>query len=174
MITLGKLAKRIAIRGPSALDVFTDQPVLVLRPYQAHEEVLAAEPVADSSRTATVRHDPWAGLADPESVVLPVVKSERNPFPGLICLGRSAQNDICLASSQVSRVQCWFRTDSDGNWSVVDKHSANGTWVNSVQLAPEERRPLTPGDQLQFGGVSVVFLDITGLRSLCSLSGVRP
>lgn len=112
-------------------------------------------------------------MADDASVVIRVVKSERNPFPGLISLGRNEDCDLCLVSGQVSKLHCWFKRAVDGRWFVQDNRSANGTWVNTVRLAPDATHPLAPGDQVRFGGVNALFLDRTSLASVCSLVRTR-
>src|SRR5207244_2523414 len=45
-----------------------------------------------------------------------------------------------------------------GRWWIVDRQSANGTWVNSERV---ERRALEPGDVVSFGGDQFV---VSGMR----------
>jgi len=43
---------------------------------------------------------------------------------------------------------------------LVDQGSANGTWLDNVQLEPEQKYPLPASAQLRFGGLNVhIFLE---------------
>ena len=60
-------------------------------------------------------------------------------------LGRSSSNDLHVADEELSRNHCLFEPDGAEGIRVVDLASANGTYVNSVQLAADPK-PLKPGD----------------------------
>lgn len=69
-------------------------------------------------------------------------------------LGRSSSNDLHVADEELSRNHCLFEQDGEAGIRVVDLASANGTFVNSVQLAAEPRA-LKPGDIVEVGGVRI-------------------
>ncbi len=76
---------------------------------------------------------------------------------GLIPLvvGRQAGTDIMLSDWQVSRRHAQFEL-ANGIVLVNDLGSANGTLVNGQRLAPNQPRPLMPGDQVQLGSTTLV------------------
>lgn len=69
-------------------------------------------------------------------------------------LGRSSSNDLHVADEELSRNHCLFEPDGEEGIRVVDLASANGTYVNSVQLAADPK-PLKPGDIVEAGGVRI-------------------
>jgi hypothetical protein len=116
---------------------------------------------ADRAYYETVRDatEPEAGLAEfPVGVML-----RRFPLSGTeVQVGRrSARHgsvpDIDLsappgpADPGVSRVHLTLVKAADGNWSVVDRDSANGTLVNGAEISPGELIPLRDGDQINLG-----------------------
>jgi uncharacterized Zn finger protein (UPF0148 family) len=62
-------------------------------------------------------------------------------------LGRSPDSDIFLDDVTVSRHHAYIRRDEDG-FSVVDRGSTNGTYVNRVII---DTAHLEMGDELQVG-----------------------
>jgi DNA-binding winged helix-turn-helix (wHTH) protein len=80
---------------------------------------------------------------------------------GGLTIGRLPQCDIQVNLPGVSRQHATISVE-DGRCYVTDLDSTNGTYVNSVQLAPHVRRPLANGDLLQIGTVLVLrFEDAT-------------
>lgn len=69
-------------------------------------------------------------------------------------LGRSSSNDIHVADEELSRNHCLFEPDGPEGIRVVDLASANGTFVNSVQLAADPK-VIKPGDIVEVGGVRI-------------------
>jgi pSer/pThr/pTyr-binding forkhead associated (FHA) protein len=78
------------------------------------------------------------------------VKTTRNPFAGMVTLGRAANNDVCLYSGSVSKVHAYFQQDAE-RWTVRDGGSANGTFVDGVRLDANVPTPLDDGRVLAFG-----------------------
>ena len=70
----------------------------------------------------------------------------------LLFIGRQADNDVILADSSVSRHHVEVQVFQDGI-AVRDLGSANGTWLNNEQLAPQVRTLVRPGDRLKVGNV---------------------
>jgi len=107
----------------------------------------------------TGRDGGLSGFRPEAAYLVPLVKSDRNPFERLITLGRARNNDVILQSSSVSKVHAWFSTEGPTGWVIQDNGSTNGTTHND-QLAPPKRNlPLSFGDTLGFAGVQAVFAD---------------
>lgn len=70
--------------------------------------------------------------------------------PGLTSVGRSANNDIILSGSQVSRVHFVVEMVGPDQFALTDK-STNGTLVNGRRA--QDRTPLKAGDRIQVGEV---------------------
>jgi pSer/pThr/pTyr-binding forkhead associated (FHA) protein len=73
-----------------------------------------------------------------------------------ITIGRGMGVDLVLAwDENVSRLHCQLERLAD-SWVIVDDGlSSNGTYVNGELV--ERRRRLTDGDELRFGGTTVVY-----------------
>jgi pSer/pThr/pTyr-binding forkhead associated (FHA) protein len=114
--------------------------------------------VEDGS-TATREADTAEGL--PSGSALLVVK--RGPNAGsrflldrpVTSAGRHPDSDILLDDVTVSRRHAEFRLDQDGNWTIADVGSLNGTYVNRQ---PVESTVLASNDQVQIGKFRLVFL----------------
>ena len=65
-------------------------------------------------------------------------------------LGRSSSNDLHLADEELSRNHCMFEADGEAGIRVVDLASANGTFVNGVQLGMDAKE-LKVGDVIEVG-----------------------
>src|SRR5580704_8818834 len=72
---------------------------------------------------------------------------------GTFTVGRDATSDFRLHDTEVSRRHADF-SGADGSWSLVDKGSANGTFVNNHRV---ETTNLQPGDQIHLGQTILVF-----------------
>jgi pSer/pThr/pTyr-binding forkhead associated (FHA) protein len=72
--------------------------------------------------------------------------------PGVNVIGR--EGDIQVSDSRVSRRHAQV-TSTDGALTLEDLGSTNGTKLNGDKLAPSERRPLSAGAKLSFGGVEM-------------------
>ncbi|XP_067338785.1 E3 ubiquitin-protein ligase rnf8 isoform X2 [Channa argus] len=51
----------------------------------------------------------------------------------------------------ISRLHCTLKQREDGQWTVTDKKSLNGVWVNGNRIPAEEAHQLRPGDSIQLG-----------------------
>lgn len=69
-------------------------------------------------------------------------------------LGRDYTCQICIDNPVVSRRHAILRPEGDG-WTIRDLHSANGTFVNHVEIQGKVR--LQPGDHLLVGPFSYVY-----------------
>ncbi|MCB0191165.1 MAG: FHA domain-containing protein [Anaerolineae bacterium] len=48
-------------------------------------------------------------------------------------------------------------TLQEGQWYIEDLNSTNGTFVNGIQLAPNEPTPINSGDYLRLGTMELQF-----------------
>jgi len=67
-------------------------------------------------------------------------------------VGRDSDNDIVLAEITVSRCHALLLTRA-GHVAVMDLRSANGTFVNGVQVQPDAPVRLADGDVVRIGQV---------------------
>jgi HD-GYP domain-containing protein (c-di-GMP phosphodiesterase class II) len=72
----------------------------------------------------------------------------------LLRAGRLGTLEIVLDDSSVSRKHAEIRLNGQG-WAVKDLESTNGTFVNGVRLATDDR-PLRSRDIVQFGKVAMI------------------
>jgi sigma-B regulation protein RsbU (phosphoserine phosphatase) len=83
--------------------------------------------------------------------VVPIAKT---PFE----IGRRETNDLRLAGSEVSRDHAEIATAPDGKFTLKDRASRYGTYINGEQIT---EHPLTHGDRIRLGrsgGAEIVFL----------------
>jgi len=69
----------------------------------------------------------------------------------VVTIGRASDNDIRLASSQVSRHHCRVETDSEGVWAL-DLGSSNGTMLRGQRV---QRARLDSGDLIKIGRATI-------------------
>lgn len=74
-------------------------------------------------------------------------------------VGRARHCDIIVKFATVSRTQCAFLRDDDGNWFVQDLGSRGTTLLNGEAVS--ERTAMPPGSELNIGGVTFKFHSIT-------------
>lgn len=82
-----------------------------------------------------------------------------NTFPLIenrVSVGRSTGNTIALETNTISRYH--FSITHDGNQVyITDLESANGTFVDSVRLAPNTPLELDGGEDIQVGDLRIIF-----------------
>ena len=76
------------------------------------------------------------------------------PISGELFIGRSLDADVYLDENAVSRIHAKL-TMTDGEASIADLNSRNGTIVNGERITGPRR--LTPGDTIDICGVTLVF-----------------
>lgn len=82
--------------------------------------------------------------------VLFVVKSSRNPFTGMITLGRASNNDLILPTPTISKFHASFAPGPAG-WRLTDRRAVNGTWVNGLRVEAGATVALGDDAWLRFG-----------------------
>jgi serine/threonine protein kinase len=91
-------------------------------------------------------------------MVLMLLGPDGREFPvyrGNVTLGRDAANGIVIANPQVSRHHAQIRCGQAG-CQIVDQGSTNGTSLNGARIPAREPHPLSPGDVLAIGPVSLL------------------
>jgi pSer/pThr/pTyr-binding forkhead associated (FHA) protein len=87
------------------------------------------------------------GMAELQPVLVKVANGKQIPVPEQMLIGRHAECDLQLSEGQTSRRHAKLSIAADGAW-LEDLGSANGTFVNGVQVAARTR--LSSGDRLRF------------------------
>lgn len=72
--------------------------------------------------------------------------------PGMNAVGRDG--DILLSDPRVSRKHAQVASQ-DGSFTLEDLGSTNGTFLNGERLQPGDKRPLSQGDTVSFGGLEL-------------------
>ncbi len=65
--------------------------------------------------------------------------------------GRHIDCGIPIPDPKVSRNHAEFVPEADGQFSIIDVGSSNGTLVNGIQLPPSQPRLLSGGDEIRIG-----------------------
>ncbi|XP_024147545.1 E3 ubiquitin-protein ligase rnf8 isoform X2 [Oryzias melastigma] len=72
-----------------------------------------------------------------------------------VTVGRGVNVTYQLLSAScplmISRLHCTFKRKEDGQWTVTDKKSLNGVWVNGNRIPADEAHLLRVGDSVQLG-----------------------
>ncbi|MCU1351064.1 MAG: hypothetical protein JWM05_273, partial [Acidimicrobiales bacterium] len=74
----------------------------------------------------------------------------------LVTIGRGSDRDLVVDDTRVSRAHASVRRGT-GGWAVTDDGSSNGTRVNGRELAAGAPHPLTVGDAIEIGRVTITF-----------------
>ncbi len=128
------------------------------------------EPVLDPDEGPSVDLEsetmvgPVVGLRRREAPVeiFPLSKKAGAPFPDMITIGRTPNNDIVLRDATVSRLHAFFR-QREQLWIVADAGSKNGSRLDGAQLEPRKERPVTSGQRVRIGDLELTFYTATDL-----------
>jgi len=82
----------------------------------------------------------------------------------LISCGRSQDNDIPLLCQGISRKHCTFTKLDDGNFSITDSKSKNGTFVNNIRI--QQITDLNKGDIIKLGTLTIKYIPKGDLERL--------
>jgi pSer/pThr/pTyr-binding forkhead associated (FHA) protein len=74
----------------------------------------------------------------------------------VVTIGKGKQSDIVLPDDSISSTHARLEYDQ-GAWRITDLNSTNGTYVESVRLAPQVPTPLPFGASVRLGGVKLHF-----------------
>lgn len=142
-------------------------------PLQAARRAVRAQPTMVVSQSAI--GFPWGNPStappDPKLqrvLVFPVRYTGRSPFPRIVTLGRTRNNDIVIADVSISKFHAFFREEGE-SFVVQDAGSRNGTFVDSVSVPDAKHgKPalVKPGANARFGAVELKFVSGAQLREL--------
>lgn len=155
-------------------------PILILEPIgQAGPTTIHTPPQGEMNFAQTTTDfvatpQLFSGLGSmvpPNAELLWLAKTDRNPFAGLVTIGRAGNNDVIFVHPTISKLHAIVHRDGSG-WSIEDRGSTNGTFLDGVRLPANERRALNDGSQLRFGeGVSARFFEPESFWDFCQLLG---
>ncbi len=74
-----------------------------------------------------------------------------------ISIGRTGSNDLVLNDTSVSKIHAALVVAENGELSVADTGSTNGTFINGERIAYGKATRLVEGDLVKFGSVEVSF-----------------
>ena len=99
------------------------------------------------------RYEPetWAWLLDEDGAAVPVCHWE-------CIIGRSASSDVVIDMPGVSKLHASLQRDGDGDWTLSDLRSREGTFINGDEIDILE--PVEDGDTLEFGDAALTFREI--------------
>lgn len=104
-----------------------------------------------------------ASLEFDQTLVCPIEKRPgANEFTMFVTIGRAPNNDIVLASQDVSKFHGYL-TRSGGAWQLYDGKSRNGTFVDEARLEPGKPHALELNALIRFGGLPARFVDAATL-----------
>lgn len=98
--------------------------------------------------------------------VVPLVKSENNPYADRLSIGRTRNCDIVLRDGSVSKLHAHVRLEPSGACAIVDLGSHNGTKVNDERARANEPMPLHADDVVTIGTVGLRVLDAKIVHTL--------
>ena len=71
-------------------------------------------------------------------------------------IGRSRENEMVLDDISISRRHAEIQRGADGMFTLIDRGSRNGTFINSQQV---KKRPLLEGDMIEVGDIVLRFTE---------------
>ena len=90
--------------------------------------------------------------------VIPLIKSDANPYAGRVIVGRARNCDVVLRGSSVSKFHADFRVLNSRLAELTDRGSRNGTAVDNEKLAVGRAHQVKSGSRIRFGTVDAMFL----------------
>lgn len=84
-------------------------------------------------------------------------------------IGRESSNEIQLLDSEASRSHAEITTSENGNCTLEDLHSSNGTKINGVRISS---RPLRSGDRIEIGSTVLIFTGAGQPKAMEAAHGV--
>ncbi|MHC4598603.1 MAG: FHA domain-containing protein [Planctomycetota bacterium] len=100
-----------------------------------------------------------------QSVVFPVIKTDRNEESEVIIFGRAAENDVPIPHPSISKRHAYFRMDPEtGSVTVEEAGSTYGTLLNGEPLVKEREVTIENRATFVFAGSALAtFFDPPGL-----------
>jgi pSer/pThr/pTyr-binding forkhead associated (FHA) protein len=102
-------------------------------------------------------------------LVFPVRKTERSLIERFFSLGQTRNNDIVVRDVSVSKSHAFFQEDEQGDFTLLDARSTNGTFINGERVPRHGQGDpvrVRSGDQLRFGNVELSFIEASIFKDL--------
>jgi hypothetical protein len=133
-------------------------------------------PGEDASRESSVdlQMDTYVGAPDGRArrqrrlEIYPLLKKPSAPFPDMITVGRTPNNDVVLKDATVSRLHVFFR-HRGSTWQIADGGSKNGTFLDGKPLAPRRELGVGSGQLVKIGDIELTFYTAEELFKMLSL-----
>jgi hypothetical protein len=110
--------------------------------------------------------------ATPDLIVFPVRPTGRSPFPRMITVGRTKNNDVILSDIGVSKFHAFFKEEG-GKVVLQDAESRNGTFADGKPVPTTKLGKaveVAPGTKVKFGMLEFWLLNAAGLQDLARRS----
>jgi hypothetical protein len=105
-------------------------------------------------------------------LVFPIRSTGRSPYPSMVTVGRTRNNDIVISDVAISKFHAFFK-EEDGKVTLQDAGSRNGTHLDGNPV-PDARRgkpiELKSGARIRFGEIEFGFVRGAQLHELASLA----
>ncbi|CAN5251068.1 DUF3662 and FHA domain-containing protein [soil metagenome] len=79
------------------------------------------------------------------------------PTDGRVSIGRSSGNHFAIDDSSISKIHASLSISPEGEISVADTGSTNGTFINGNRMPYGNARKIEPSDTVKFGTVELMF-----------------
>ena len=117
--------------------------------------VMLSASLLDDKTTQTEQFAAFVIIVGPDSMMGRYWKVDKKTMT----IGRSRDCGVCIPEPSVSKNHFFLRVSGDNRISIKDAHSTNGTFVNNIALSPSEETVLCDNDLIEFGNISLKFLD---------------
>jgi hypothetical protein len=104
--------------------------------------------------------------------IYPLLKKPSAPFPDMITVGRTPNNDVVLKDATVSRLHVFFR-HRGATWQIADGGSKNGTFLDGKPLAPRRELGVDSGQTVKIGDLELTFYTAEELFKMLELVTTR-
>jgi hypothetical protein len=101
-------------------------------------------------------------------LVYPIRNTGRSPFPRIVTVGRTKNNDVVLADISISKFHAFFKEEG-GQLYLADGESRNGTFVDGQRALTTKQGKATllkGGCHVKFGALEFRFIDAKELVAL--------
>lgn len=121
-----------------------------------------------TEREAAPAPAPAGPPATPDLIVFSVRLTGRSPFPHMITVGRTKNNDVILSDIGVSKFHAFFKEEGDA-LVLQDAESRNGTFAAGLPVPNKKAGPPTrvpSGTKVKFGMLEFWLLNAAGLQDV--------